>query len=109
MIWLRTREGLTRYDGTTFREVPGIPRITLSETLTKTKALAVDRSGRVWTVTEGQDLWRVDGTNVVRLTLADGLATRNQDALHLAPDGSLWFQDACKLLQRCDTLRWPAL
>ena len=84
---------LTRFDGQSFREVPGIPPITLRETLTKSKALAVDRLGRVWTVTEGQDLWRVDGTNVVRLTTSDGLVTRNQDALHLAPDGSLWFQD----------------
>ncbi|MCW5554049.1 MAG: response regulator [Verrucomicrobiae bacterium] len=93
VLWLRTRGGLTRFDGQSFREVPGIPPITLRETLTKSKALAVDRLGRVWTVTEGQDLWRVDGTNVVRLTTSDGLVTRNQDALHLAPDGSLWFQD----------------
>ncbi len=93
VLWLRTRQGLTRYDGQSFREVPGIPPITLTETLTKSKALAVDRLGRVWTVTEQQDLWRVDGTNVVRLTTSDGLATQNQDALHLAPDGSLWFQD----------------
>ncbi len=94
VLWLRTREGLTRYDGQSFREVPGIPSITLNEALTKTKALAVDHLGRVWTVTQGQDLWRVDGTNVVRLTTSDGLATRNQDALQLAPDGNLWFQDS---------------
>jgi PAS domain S-box-containing protein len=93
VLWLRTREGLSRYDGLSFREVAGIPRITLVETLTKTKALAVDRQGRVWTVTQAQDLWRIDGTNVVRLTPNDGLATRNQDALHVAADGNLWFQD----------------
>ncbi len=99
VLWLRTREGLTRYDGRSFREIPGIPRITLTEVLTKTKALAVDRLGRVWTVTQEQDLWRMDGTNVVRLTTSDGLATRNQDALHLSPDGNLWFQDSWQAVQ----------
>jgi signal transduction histidine kinase/CheY-like chemotaxis protein/ligand-binding sensor domain-containing protein len=92
-LWFRTREGLSRYDGQSFREIPGIPRITLDQSITKTKALAVDRSGRVWTVTSNLDLWRVDGTNVVRLSTNDGLATHNQDALHVDPQGNLWFQD----------------
>jgi ligand-binding sensor domain-containing protein len=92
-LWFRTREGLARYDGTSFHGLPGIPPIMLGESLTKTKALAVDRQGRVWTVTSDADLWRVDGTNVIRLSTTEGLATRNQDALHLGPDGDLWFQD----------------
>ncbi|HXP62282.1 MAG TPA: response regulator [Dongiaceae bacterium] len=97
-VWLRTREGLSRFDGQSFHPVPGVPRINHSPIgespgWTKTKALAVDRQGRVWTVTEGDDLWRIEGTNVVRLTPANGLATHNQDALHVAPDGAVWFQD----------------
>ena len=92
-LWFRTREGLSRYDGQAFHEIAGIPRITLRPDFTKTQALAVDRQGRVWTVTMHDDLWRIDGTNVVRLTQRDGLGSSNQDALHLAPDGSLWFQD----------------
>jgi len=92
-LWLRTREGLSKLDGQAFQKIPGIPRIDLDPSFTKTKALAVDHQGHVWTVTEGQDLWRIDGTNVVHLTEKDGLATQNHDALHVAPDGSLWFQD----------------
>jgi PAS domain S-box-containing protein len=93
MLWLRTREGLTRFDGQSFREVPRVPRITLNPQLTKSKALAVDHQGRVWTVTQNQDLWRIDGTNIVQLTPADGLAGHNQDALHVALDGAIWFQE----------------
>jgi signal transduction histidine kinase/DNA-binding response OmpR family regulator/ligand-binding sensor domain-containing protein len=92
-LWLRTREGLSWFDGQSFHSVPGIPRITLTPSLTKTKALAVDHKGRVWTVTSGADLWRVEGTNVTCLTPSDGLATHNQDTLCVAPDGALWFQD----------------
>ncbi|MGH7967140.1 MAG: two-component regulator propeller domain-containing protein, partial [Limisphaerales bacterium] len=93
VVWLRTREGLSRYDGQSFHAVSGIPRITLSSYFTKTRALAIDKRGRVWTVTMDADLWRVEGTNVVHLTGSDGLASANQDALYVAPDGAVWFQD----------------
>ncbi|MGH7973273.1 MAG: two-component regulator propeller domain-containing protein, partial [Limisphaerales bacterium] len=93
MFWLRTREGLTRFDGQVFRPVPGIPRITQDPSNTKTEALLVDRLGRVWTVTDGADLWRVDGTNLVRFSTRDGLADLYQDGLCLETNGALWFQD----------------
>ncbi|GEM_PF-983128 len=93
IVWLRTREGLSRFDGRSFHTVAGIPRIDINPGLTKTKALAVDHQNRVWTVTSGGDLWRIDGTNVVQITPSQGLATHNQDALHVAPNGMLWFQD----------------
>ena len=93
LLWLRTREGLTRYDGQQFQAVPGVPRLDQDpgNSNSKTKALAVDQAGDVWTVTENKGLWRVHGTNVVRVAeIPDGTL---QDALHVAPDGQLWFQN----------------
>jgi PAS domain S-box-containing protein len=98
VLWLRTREGLTRYNGKQFQQVPGVPRINQTPALSKTKALAVDHSGDVWTVTEFEGLWRIHGTNVSRVVeIADGPL----DALHVAPDGRLWFQN--------QTNGWPGL
>jgi hypothetical protein len=92
-LWFRTREGLSRFDGQSFHTMPGIPRIDLMATLTKTGALAVDPQGRLWTVTQHRGLFRIDGTNVTRFGPADGLPTDNQDALYVAADGALWFRD----------------
>jgi signal transduction histidine kinase/ligand-binding sensor domain-containing protein/DNA-binding response OmpR family regulator len=90
VLWLRTREGLTRYDGKQFQEVLNVPRIEQPPGMSKTKALAVDHAGDVWTVTEGEGLWRIHGTNAVRV--AD-ISSGTHDALQVAPDGSLWFQN----------------
>jgi signal transduction histidine kinase/DNA-binding response OmpR family regulator/ligand-binding sensor domain-containing protein len=93
ILWLRTSGGLSRFDGQSFHAVPGIPAIPQDPSWTKTGALAVDRQGRVWTVTQQGGLLRIDGTNVVQFTTRDGLATDNQDHLFVASDGALWFQD----------------
>jgi signal transduction histidine kinase/DNA-binding response OmpR family regulator/ligand-binding sensor domain-containing protein/protocatechuate 3,4-dioxygenase beta subunit len=93
IVWLRTCGGLSRFDGQSFHAVPGIPSIPQSPVWSKCEALAVDRQGRVWTVTSNDSLWRIDGTNVVRFTPGDGLATDNHDALCVAADGTLWFED----------------
>ena len=92
VIWLRTREGLSRFDGQSFQAVSGIPRIDQDPGRMKAKALAVDQQGRVWTVTEAEGLWRVEGTNAVEMTEL-GTERVFRDALHIAPDGRLWFQD----------------
>ncbi len=84
ILWLRTSGGLSRFDGQSFPAVPGIPAIPQSPNRTKTGALAVDRQNRVWTVTQQKNLWRVDGTNVVRFTTADALPGSNPDALYIA-------------------------
>ena len=89
-LWLRTREGLSRFDGKSFQSIPRIPRIDKNPLSTKTEALAVDRQGRVWTV-DDRGLWRVEGTNAVEITAVGRNASQN--ALHVGPDGALWFQD----------------
>ena len=91
MLWLRTRGGLSRFNGQSFQPIAGIPRIDQGDSSIKSKALAVDQQGRVWTVTEGAGLWRVEGTNAVEVTAVSRGAL--QDVLHVAPDGKLWFQD----------------
>jgi streptogramin lyase len=94
-LWLRTCEGLSRYNGIGFEEIPGIPRLPQTTGVqSKGKPLAVDRQGRVWTAADDQGLWRIDGTNVVRLTRQDGLASLTHDALHVGSDGSVWFQES---------------
>ncbi|HYV26545.1 MAG TPA: LamG-like jellyroll fold domain-containing protein, partial [Candidatus Eisenbacteria bacterium] len=92
ILWFRTREGLSRFDGKAFQEIPGIPRISQDPQRNKSKALAVDRQGRVWTLTERAGLWRVEGTNAVEV--AEVSRDANQDALYVAPDGAIWFQHA---------------
>jgi signal transduction histidine kinase/DNA-binding response OmpR family regulator/ligand-binding sensor domain-containing protein len=87
-MWLRTAQGLSRFDGRSFEAVPGITPFA-----NKTQPLAVDRQGRVWTATQNNDLWRIEGTNIVRITPTGGPTTHNQDSLYVAPDGMVWFQD----------------
>src|SRR3982751_5275569 len=59
-LWAGSEEGLTRYDGTTFRifdrrNTPGLPANTIS-------ALAVDRTGVLWVGTRDHGIVRlVDG------------------------------------------------
>jgi signal transduction histidine kinase/ligand-binding sensor domain-containing protein/protocatechuate 3,4-dioxygenase beta subunit len=95
-VWMRTRDGLSKYDGKSFHSIPGIPAILMGSDAynTRPKALAVDGKGALWVVTSDQDLRRVEENGTVgHLTLKDGLATHNQDALFVARDGAVWFQD----------------
>jgi signal transduction histidine kinase/ligand-binding sensor domain-containing protein/ActR/RegA family two-component response regulator len=92
VLWLRTNEGLTRYDGKQFQPMPGIPRINNNPGDFKSKPLAVDPAGDVWTAADdGQGLVRIHGTNVVRVASYTGNTL--QDGLHVATDGRLWFQN----------------
>jgi signal transduction histidine kinase/CheY-like chemotaxis protein/ligand-binding sensor domain-containing protein len=86
-LWLRTSEGLSRFNGQSFQTIPGISHLEGNYS----KTLAVDRQGRVWTVTQRAGLWRIEGTNAVEVAGVGRDA--NQDALHVGPDGKLWFQD----------------
>jgi signal transduction histidine kinase/ligand-binding sensor domain-containing protein/DNA-binding response OmpR family regulator len=91
MLWLRTRQGLSRFNGQSFQEIPGIPPYGMYASAFPDKALAVDHEGRVWTGSHQGGLWRVEGTNAVEV--AEATQKEDPDALHVAPDGKVWFSD----------------
>ncbi len=92
MLWLRTRQGLSRFNGQSFQEIPGIPPYGMNPGAFPDKALAVDRQGRVWTGSHQGGLWRVEGMNAVEV--AEVTRDGDADALHVAPDGKVWFSDS---------------
>jgi signal transduction histidine kinase/CheY-like chemotaxis protein/ligand-binding sensor domain-containing protein len=91
LLWLRTRQGLSRFNGQSFQEIPGIPPYFMNPASFPDKALAVDRQGRVWTTSDLGGLWRVQGTNAVEV--AEVSRDALLDAIHVAPDGMVWFLD----------------
>jgi signal transduction histidine kinase/ligand-binding sensor domain-containing protein/CheY-like chemotaxis protein len=91
-LWLRTDHGLSRFNGQSFQEIPGIPAFGMSSWAFPDKALAVDHQGRVWIGSYRRGLWRVEGTNAVEVAEVSRDAT--PDTLHVAPDGKVWFRDA---------------
>jgi streptogramin lyase len=92
-IWIRTTQGLSWSDGQSLQPVPGIPSVLQERAGTKSQPLVADADGSVWTVTQEQDLWKVNATNAIRFGTANGLLTRNQDALHITANGDLWVTD----------------
>jgi signal transduction histidine kinase/CheY-like chemotaxis protein/ligand-binding sensor domain-containing protein len=91
VLWFRTDDGLSRFDGKGFTEVREIPAARIRSGLLKFNPLAVDQAGDLWTVSLEGGIWRIRGTNAVPVS---GLTAFDRDALHVAPDGTLWFRSA---------------
>ena len=86
IIWMASREGLLRFDGTNFLNVTkqaGLEAI-------GTDTPSVDRDGKVWF---GLDSWAgcYDGTNVVTFDRRQGLGLEDVLCTHIASDGTVWF------------------
>lgn len=92
-IWIRTREGLSKYQSGVFEIVEGVKGLLYVTMDSKTSILAIDAKGVVWTASDGVGLVKVDGEKVEVFGSQEGLKSRYLNALTYAPDGSLWFKD----------------
>jgi len=104
-VWIRTQQGLSRFDGTNFTSwrnlLPGIPNPTsMTQGRLDLHTLAVTRDGRVWVATRS-GLWRAGGGQ--NLARADGVPNQVTRSPCAAEDGSLWFaQDNAGLYRMQD-------
>ena len=85
-LWIASREGLYRIDGSAVRHIDtrnGLPH---------NACLSLDTApdGSVWAATSGGGLVRVRGESVAVLTTRDGLATDRLVDVSVAPDGAVW-------------------
>ncbi|MEW6158938.1 MAG: two-component regulator propeller domain-containing protein, partial [Verrucomicrobiota bacterium] len=91
-IWIGTANGLSRYDGTRFRNLTlrdGLPAPAVT-------ALAVDSDGSVWMgfstgMRLGRGIARYDGSTLINYTIADGMPNDAVTGLHFGRDGVLWI------------------
>jgi ligand-binding sensor domain-containing protein/signal transduction histidine kinase len=88
-LWGGSEEGLTRYDGTTFRifdrrNTPAIPTNTIT-------ALAVDSAGVLWVGTRDHGILRLVDGEFQRVTWEPGAQDAQIRSLELSRDGELWI------------------
>src|ERR1041384_4534536 len=88
-LWGGSEEGLTRYDGTTFRifdrrNTPAIPTNTIT-------ALAVDAAGALWVGTRDHGILRLIDGEFQRVIWEPGAQDAQIRSLELSRDGELWI------------------
>ena len=89
IIWMASRAGLLRFDGTNFVNVTRQSGSDLGFVDTP----SVDANGKVWFGFSGGAA-SYDGTNVVTYGRGLGLGLDEVMCTHIAPDGAVWFAGA---------------
>jgi signal transduction histidine kinase/ligand-binding sensor domain-containing protein len=87
VLWLATAGGLVRKEGAVVRTVAGGGPLVVDGIAT----LCEGRDGVLWAGSNGRGLWRVQGEQVSRLGLADGLSSEMIRSLYPDPEGTLWI------------------
>ena len=94
-IWLGTAQGIARFDGIRFSQVPALVRHPLADPWVFN--LVPDSSGSMWIWTNDYSLVRVTGNNVKTFGPADGLPSAEVTCLAPALDGGVWACTAAGL------------
>lgn len=101
-FWFATLGGVSLYTGQSWRTVP--VGILSNPTI---NALAMDRRQRLWVATNGQGVWRYDGTNWVQFS-SQNRALRSDFvwSLYEDEDGNIWVGTAGGGVSRWDGQTW---
>ncbi|MCG9133666.1 SpoIIE family protein phosphatase, partial [Candidatus Poribacteria bacterium] len=87
VLWLATKQGAVRYDGTTLKTY-GIEDGFLVNDL---RDVLEDDRGHIWFATWGGGGVRYDGETFTPVTTRDGLAHNSISDIHQSRDGVIWF------------------
>ena len=87
VLWLATKQGAVRYDGTTL-ETYGIEDGFLVNDL---RDVIEDDRGHIWFATWGGGAVRYDGKTFTPVTTRDGLAHNSVSDIYQSGDGPIWF------------------
>ena len=87
VLWLATKQGAVRYDGTTLKTY-GIEDGFLVNDL---RDVLEDTWGHIWFATWGGGAVRYDGETFTPVTTKDGLAHNSISDIHQSKDGRIWF------------------
>ncbi len=83
-LWVGTQEGMQRFDGTRFHDVPGSEDVLHPHV----RSFLRDSAGRLWIATRG-GVNILDGESMTGLTLSDGLSSLDVRAFLEAPSGDI--------------------